>query len=401
METKLYSNTIEWRIIANKLNKKPITYNEEQQLKRWLDASPDHAEYFNRAAKAWKEKPLNAPKIDITHFISEFDSVTEYYVTRSHKRHLRFTAYSIAALVAGVLITLAAYLTVNSSQDVCSVSDTMFSHQSIHPGSSRACLILPDGDTLELNAATNRRLSPDTNSGFLSIADGTVTCSYLINNTNPINTVNTIVIPRGGEYNITLSDGSRVWLNANTRMHFPTSFSSDSRIVELDGEAYFEIAKDPQRQFIVKTSISDIKVYGTEFNVRSYTRDHSQQVTLLSGSIAVEYDDSTYMLSPGQQARITRGSDQMRTLDVDPDTYCSWVNGLFVFENRPLHEILSQLSDWYDTDFIYTDTSLRHLHFTGDLERYSDFSEILSLIEMTTSVQFTIMGQTVKVSPRK
>ena len=228
-----------------------------------------------------------------------------------------------------------------------------------------------------------------------------MTCSYLINNTNPINTVNTIVIPRGGEYNITLSDGSRVWLNANTRMHFPTSFSSDSRIVELDGEAYFEIAKDPQRQFIVKTSISDIKVYGTEFNVRSYTRDHSQQVTLLSGSIAVEYDDSTYMLSPGQQARITRGSDQMRTLDVDPDTYCSWVNGLFVFENRPLHEILSQLSDWYDTDFIYTDTSLRHLHFTGDLERYSDFSEILSLIEMTTSVQFTIKGQTVKVSPRK
>lgn len=397
MESGNTRHTIEWRIIAAKLDGEPLTPEEELQFSKWLAASPQHRTYYNKAFQAHNSPDQSPPEININRLFADFDRAAGLTTPR---RSRLSTLTAIAASLAIALVSVAVWLIIGHNGENVATEESHVAQQPILPASTRACLILPDGNTLEINADTRKTLSSEAIGGYLHIADGNVTCSGPNESVYSQESSTTIAVPRGGMYGLTLSDGTKVWLNANTCLSFPTIFKGDTRTVRLDGEAYFEVTSNAHKPFIVETFLSDIRVYGTKFNVRSYTRDRSQQLTLLSGSIGVEYEGVTHMLTPGQQARIATGSEQVRITDVNPQTSCSWTEGLFVFENMPLHEILTQLSDWYDVDFIYTDTSLRHLHFTGDLERYSDFAEILSLIEMTTSVRFITDGRVVKVTPK-
>lgn len=269
----------------------------------------------------------------------------------------------------------------------------------IIPGGPHATLILSSGQSVDLDNIYDEEIK-DSDGNKISIQDGLISFSGKnnVSGHSSEDSYNTLVVPRGGEYTLCLSDGTRIWLNSNTTLKFPEKFSNDTRNVTLEGEAYFEVARDTDRKFIVSTSLCEVEVYGTEFNIRSYADETIQHTTLVSGSIGVVLDGKNHLLKPGEQARISNDDKDIEILKVDTALYCSWHKGLFVFEDRRLEDILKQLSDWYDVDFEYSDQKLRNLHFTGDLKRYSDFQEILSLISMTTDLKFDIKGNKVIVS---
>ncbi|MCM1051447.1 MAG: FecR family protein [Paenibacillus sp.] len=401
-----HKHEIDWNILLMKIHSKPLTPAEEQLFIAWIEAAPSHREYFHRAYRQW-HNPTTRPHNDFSLLSSDIISrsgiqPTETASARSHYSPIiKLLAAASVSLI--ITISLFIYILHTSSDTESIIADsyaTSIDSIPILPGKQQARLILASGENVNLDNTSEADIQNDANGNSISVSNGNITVNEathtLISSVTP--RYNTLIIPRGGEYNLTLGDGTRIWLNAKTSLRFPEHFDYSERIVYLEGEAYFEVAKDSARRFKVITSHAEITVYGTEFNIRCYPSEQVSETTLANGSIGFEHNGQSVMLSPGQQARITDGNPEVKILNIDPAVYCSWHTGKFIFEHRSLYQILNQLSDWYDVDFIYSDPDLRHLHFTGDLERYADFSDILSLIGMTTDVSFDIHGTTVTVS---
>lgn len=207
------------------------------------------------------------------------------------------------------------------------------------------------------------------------------------------------MFPRGGEYKVTLSDGSLVYLNSVTRIKYPVVFSRKERKVFLSGEAYFEVAEDPKRPFLVEVGGIEVKVYGTFFNINSF-REGGVQTVLVKGSVGVKVlaSGEESMIEPGQMAEFRQGSMKVEVKEVDVNLYTDWKNGIFRFKNQRLEDILTILSNWYDVDIFYQIPSVKELHFSGYMERYKNFEIILEAITLSTGVQFSIQGKTVVVS---
>lgn len=387
---------IEWNIIARKLKGSPLTKEEENTFRRWIESDHTHREYFLKAQRMWDTEDFTYPPTDLETLIKQFDAKTQPAKPRFFQQ-IHIYRWQIAATIIILFSISFFWIGKEQKQNVPNktTSITSYNHH-IRPGKSQANLILDNGQQITLDKNSSEQIIKEQNGRSITISEGTIT--YNQNAVADKESYNTLVIPRGGEYCLQLSDGSKVWLNANTRLHYPTHFMKEQRIVELEGEAYFEVKKDPLHPFIVQTSQATIQVYGTSFNVRAYHTEAIQHTTLAEGKVSVRRAGKTYMLSPGQQARIDQANETVVIEKVNPALYCSWHQGLFIFENRCLEDILNQLADWYDVEFIYEKASLKQLHFTGDLERYADFNDILSLIGMTTNVHFNIQGQTVTVS---
>ena len=201
---------------------------------------------------------------------------------------------------------------------------------------------------------------------------------------------NTMEVPRGGEYVLELSDGTRVWLNSQTRLVYPTCFVGSERVIELDGEAYFQVARDSTIPFVVRVGENAVRVYGTSFNVSAYREDANMITTLETGSVGLWVGEKEYRLIPGDQVDVMVATGVVIKHKVNAEAYCSWRNGTFIFEEERLETILNRLSRWYNVDIFYQNASIKDLHFTGDLGRYEDFMEVLKLIGLTTNVEFIV-----------
>lgn len=400
------NSCIEWGLLLRKIHNQPLDSEEESRLALWLE-TPEHASYYRKALYQW-ESPKPQPTNDFSKLENEIFKSTGIYPLAQKRNSLRFrnrkvVFWSIAASVAAVLGVCIWHYRLDLDIDTTSSERLMAESvgtQEINPGGHHATLILPSGESVNLENMPNSKPVKDANGNIISIADGMI--SYEIDtNRHPSSekNLNTLVVPRGGEYCLRLSDGSTVWLNSNSTLRFPDHFSAECRKISLEGEAFFEISNDKGRNFIIETSVSDVEVFGTSFNIRSYPNEKVQQTTLVKGRVAVRSNGKTVNLIPGEQARISK-NDSINVVKVDTTEYCSWRNGLFIFEYRRLDDILAQLSDWYDVDFSYADSSLKELHFTGDLEKYSDFNDILSLIGMTTNIDFDVNGKHVVVKKR-
>ena len=210
---------------------------------------------------------------------------------------------------------------------------------------------------------------------------------------------NELEVPRGGEYKVRLADGTLVYLNSATRMKYPVKFDEKERKVYLSGEAYFEVAKDPERPFFVEMEGVEVRVYGTSFNVNTHQEGNIQTV-LVKGSIGVKVLSSGMesMIRPGQMAEFKQGNTKVDVKDVNVAVYTDWKDGIFRFENQRLEDILTVLSNWYDVDVFYQTASVKELHFSGYMERYKDVSVILEAITLSTGVTFSIQGKTIVVS---
>lgn len=202
--------------------------------------------------------------------------------------------------------------------------------------------------------------------------------------------------PRGGQYQITLSDGTKVWLNAESKLIYPHQFAEGTRSVELEGEAYFEVAYQANSPFVITTSREKIEVLGTHFNVNSYSADQSSTVALLEGKVKVSLEDKvSEILRPGQQSVVSNGSMEVQTVNVEE--IVAWKNGEFMFNNETLDRIMLKLSRWYDLD-ISVAPELRDVKIWGSISRYENFNQVLNLLKMTDDrIRLDIEGRRVKL----
>lgn len=214
---------------------------------------------------------------------------------------------------------------------------------------------------------------------------------------------NCLTTPRGGEFRITLEDGTQVWLNAESQLSYPDTFRTDERRVILKGEAYFQVAKNEEKPFYVESDGQLVRVYGTEFNIRSYQEDEVIYTTLVSGSVALQPScggSGELFLTPGHQTVFVKSDSSAYVRSVNTDVVTSWRKGMFVFEEQNLGQIMSTLSRWYDFDYEFTDNVLSETVFMGSIPRYGDFNEVLQILEKSGSLKFRINGKTVRISAR-
>lgn len=208
---------------------------------------------------------------------------------------------------------------------------------------------------------------------------------------------NELIIPRGGEYSLLLSDGTKVWLNAESRLRYPVAFATDLRKVWLEGEAYFEVAADSSSPFMVETALVDIKVLGTGFNVMAYNSEDRTEVTLVHGKVGVKTVQGNTLLKPDEQLIFHRAGGGQEVKQVNVQTFISWKEGILAFDAMPLCELAERLSRWYNIDFFFTAESLKQMKFSGAFKRYDDIRYVLTLIGETSDVQFVLKERTVTV----
>ena len=208
-----------------------------------------------------------------------------------------------------------------------------------------------------------------------------------------------LITPRGGEFKITLPDGTFVHLNSNSKLRFPKNFAPDKREIFLSGEAYFEVSKDTNKPFLVIAEDVQVKVYGTTFNINTLLGNQIQ-TTLVKGSVGIRVQDSSqeYILKPSQQAIVEKTDGNITIREVDTTPYTAWTEGIFLFDNERLETILDKLALWYDVELFYQNESVKDVRFTGYLKRYDNIDVILNAIESTVSATFHIKERTIIIN---
>jgi ferric-dicitrate binding protein FerR (iron transport regulator) len=268
----------------------------------------------------------------------------------------------------------------------------------IAPGGAIATLTLSDGRTIALDTAADGSLARQGGTDILKLRNGQL--AYKTAASNKLRAMsetyyNTIHIPRGGQYQVTLPDGSKVWLNAASSIKFPTAFEGRSREVEITGEAYFEIAKNTNMPFYVKTNGMAIEVLGTSFNVNAYADEPAMRTTLLEGSVRVRKDKAIARLVPGQQASISDKGNIEINKDADVDGVVAWKNGMFRLTSSDVSTIMRQLARWYDVEVEF-EGGVPAGHITGEVPRNTSLSKVLKVFE-TSGIHFRIVGKKIVV----
>jgi ferric-dicitrate binding protein FerR (iron transport regulator) len=268
----------------------------------------------------------------------------------------------------------------------------------IAAGGNKAILTLADGSTIVLDSAQNGNLVSQGNTRIIK-QDGKLAYNSLENSTAFL--YNTIATPRGGEYQLVLADGTKVWLNAASSLHFPTTFSGNERIVQLTGEAYFEVAKNAAKPFKVEMNNGmAIEVLGTHFNVMGYDDELSIKTTLVEGKVKVMQGTNSIMLMPNQQAKLTKaGNTILVDKNADINKAIAWKNGIFDFDDDGITDIMRQISRWYDVDIDYSLPVLQP-HFTGSIRREVNVLQVLHMLELAGGVNFTIVGNKIIVKTK-
>ncbi|MFD2874223.1 FecR family protein [Mucilaginibacter ximonensis] len=267
------------------------------------------------------------------------------------------------------------------------------------PGSNKATLTLANGKKISLTDAADGTVAKERNVTINKNANGNL--SYVSGDQQVAPgeiEYNTIETPKGGQYKIKLPDGTDIWLNAETKLKYPTTFASlKNRPIELEGEAYFEVAKDKGHPFIVTTSKEKVEVLGTHFNINAYDNDKVVKTTLLEGSVKVSNQaGSTKIMKPGQQA--TADGESLAIRDVETDYEVAWKDGYFIFNNENLESIMAKISRWYNADVVFMDPTLKSKSFIGTISRFDKVSKVLNMLERTDVAVFNIESGKIIVS---
>ena len=247
------------------------------------------------------------------------------------------------------------------------------------PGGNKATLTLADGSTINLNDAQDGVVARQGNTKIVKLVNGQLL--YTAGKTIQQNLYNTMTTPRGGQYNLTLPDGTQVWLNAASSITYPTAFTGQERIVQMVGEAYFEVAHNAKQPFKVKVKNMEVTVLGTHFNINACEGETATKTTLLQGSVKIIKGNTTTLLKPGQQAASSNYNEGSSVEEVDVTESVAWKNGLFCFNDAGLGTIMRQLANWYDLDIHY-EGQLPQRHFTGKVFRNLNLSEILKFLAL-------------------
>jgi hypothetical protein len=317
-------------------------------------------------------------------------------ISREEKVKPMFPWKAIAAAAAVLLVVASGFLYFNGRLSqrnkplAVAAEKKRVIKQDLPPGSNKAVLILGDGREVELNKATEGPIAAQGNTTVNKSGNGQLI--YQLTDKLPTTSsavFNTLAIPRGGQYNLTLPDGSKIWLNAASKLRFPTQFTGKERMVELEGEAYFEVAHNQQQPFVVKVKGMQVEVLGTHFNVMAYTDEASINTTLLEGKVKLRNDHAAeVILQPGQEGVFT-GSKGFKVNKADIEQVMSWKNGYFIFNDEDLTSIMRKISRWYNVDIQYSGGT-KKLSFMGNISRFKNVTEVLNMLALTGTVQFKI-----------
>ena len=386
--TELNQN-IDFEIIWKKIHNQ-ATEEEENLLNLWLSENSLHRKYYESALRYYTNGSqfANSP----AELKKALRNIHRKAGIHSPYRNTRILA--IAGVAASIMFMIYFQFSAPNNLEAIIVAEKA---QSIVPGSNKAILILADGSEYDLTTGNKSIITTDgteiKNTGnqleYIGTAGQTADVKY-----------NTLKIPRGGEYFLILSDSTKVWLNSETTLRFPVQFAADVRSVELTGEAYFEVKKNTKIPFIVNSVNQSIKVLGTQFNVSSYPENQNIYTTLVEGNVEVSMSNNpqiNLILKPNEQSILNSDNNQIQKKSVDVNQYVAWKDGRFVFREQPLEEIMGTLSKWYDVQVVFSNERDKKLMFTGNLERYADFGEILAKIEKTNEVSFAIENNTITI----
>ena len=383
------------RIIAASLRGKA---NDEEQrtLGEWLSVSTRNKKIYDgfKDGKRLEQKIVESRQINWEKDYQQF--ITKRQRTRKNRRMKTIIRYA-AILTLPIVAASIFLLQKNDRQAIVSISEV------IKPGEHKAVLITGGGDRITLSDST---LSPiqEQNGMIVNVMNNKVFYTLpedsLCTQESPI--FNTLQIPRGGEYFLTLADGTEVWLNAETEIRYPVQFTGNKRVVYLDGEAYFTVAPDKKNPFTVVSTHASVSVLGTQFNFRAYPDEQDVQTTLVSGSVIMQSEKykQQVKLVPGEQGVLEKRSANLTKQEVNTYLYTAWKDGRFAFRDARLEDLFNILARWYDLSIFYQSPEAKDIRFTGDLNKTDDFKSILKIIEQNERVTFTVNQHTVFIQAK-
>lgn len=308
----------------------------------------------------------------------------------------RWAAAAILVILAGTVVY---FLSVNSGKPSPSLVKKDSSDLKISAPGNKATLTLADGSVVTLDDMKSDTLFQPGGVKVLKLAGGAL--SYEGNKNQSGITPNTITTPPGGQYRLVLEDGSNVWLNVASSLRFPAVFNGNERVVELNGEAYFEVTKDAKRPFKVKVNDMTVEVLGTHFNINSYHDEKDVRTTLLEGSVKVNAAQKAVMLKPSEQLVFTPASSKVQKLEnVNVEDVVAWKEGRFKFQQMPIEAIMRQVARWYNVNVQYDGAITKEL-FTGDVSRQEDVNQLLDILRATKIVSFQVDGNKITVTSLK
>ena len=269
--------------------------------------------------------------------------------------------------------------------------------EDIGPGGNKATLILANGQRLDLSEAGNGAIASQSGIRILKTADGQIIYEAAEWSGETSSTqFNTIETPIGGQYQVNLSDGTKVWLNAGSSLRYPLKFSKNERRVELTGEGYFEVAQNKSAPFRVSNPKQVVEVLGTHFNIMAYPDEKFLKTTLLEGAVRIRQSGTETLLEPGQQAQLFNGEIKV-SRDIDLEDVVAWKNGYFRF-NESLESIMNKVSRWYGVQVIYQTSIDPNLSYSGKISRKKNISVILKSIAFDSDLHFRVEGNKVYVT---
>ncbi|WP_205513968.1 FecR family protein [Longitalea arenae] len=267
---------------------------------------------------------------------------------------------------------------------------------SIVPGKNQAMLKLSGGRSILLEEVADGMITMNDKATGFEKKSGLLVAKGVAESLNQADELNMLETPKGGQYQLALPDGSKVWLNASTRLFFPSVFKPGERKVKVVGEAYFEVRSDPKNPFIVETAAGAfLRVLGTSFNVSAYREDAREITTLLTGSLQVSRNQSQALLTPGQQAIVT-AAEITGVQEVETSYAVAWKEGYFMFNREPIKDVMNKIARWYDVDVVYQGP-VTETRFWGTVSRFAQVHDVLQLLEATGRVHFTIEGRKIYV----
>lgn len=270
----------------------------------------------------------------------------------------------------------------------------------VMPGGDRALLTLADGTVIPLDSAANGTLAQQGGVKILKLDSGRLAYSADPGNASAATSYNTLATPRGGQFRVTLPDGSRVWLNAASSIRYPTVFTGRERKVELTGEAYFEVESNSSMPFkVALQGGGEVLVLGTHFNINAYADEELQKTTLLEGAVSIAAGGQHKTLRPGQQAQMEPGNAAagITVRETDVEAVVAWKNGYFQFNQADIRAVMRQIARWYDVEISY-EGRVRDRKFWGDISRDAGIADVLKVLE-TSGVHFRIEGKKIVVTP--
>lgn len=391
--------------LFNSYYNQTATQQEQDELMEIIHSSVNDAEITALIHEAWDNLEIDAPLFDRTKSIDILNNILQSKSNHDEDSPIRppdknqvWLKLGVAAAMM-VFVGFGAYVFMKQDKNTVAkknIAKAKPAHD-VLPGGNKAVLILANGKTITLDSVKNGLLAKEGSAHIRKTRDGQLVYQTGNDDDGTSADMNTVSTPRGGQYQLVLNDGSKVWLNSASSLSFPAVFKGKTREVEITGEAYFEVAKNAHMPFRVKVNNTVVEVLGTHFNIMAYNDEAVMKTTLLEGSVKISNNQNTSMLKPGQQAQLNQNGPIKVIDNPDADDAIAWKEGIFQFRDAGIEAVMRQAARWYDVQVSFAG-KLPSKEFTGRISRNVKASELMGMLKYM-GINFKIEDRHITVLP--